>query len=151
MNKPTSLRDFLIKSVAHLRKNPEQLHMFVDSGNLAGRLENGICYQNAYKLNILVLDLTENPASIFVPLLAWVRENQVDIRPDSISYEADILSNNAVDLSITLPLTENVVVNIDNDGKYSLTYPPEPRPDYLNTYSPLDEITGIDNRAEPSE
>lgn len=151
MNKPTSLRDFLIKSVAHLRKNPEQLHMFVDRGNLAGRLENGICYQNAYTLNILVLDLTENPASIFVPLLAWVRENQVDIRPDSISYEADILSNNAVDLSITLPLTENVVVNIDNDGKYSLYYPPEPRPDYLEDFPPFDQLFGVDNRAESSE
>lgn len=131
MKKPQSLRNFLIESVPHLQANPEQLHLFVDGGNLAGRLETSLTYQNQYKLNILVLDLAADPASVFVPLLAWVQKNQTDIDVKTITYDAEIISNGVVDLSITVPLTENVVVNIDDNSQYSLQYPAEPTPDYL--------------------
>ncbi|KEZ98900.1 tail protein, partial [Xanthomonas vasicola pv. vasculorum NCPPB 895] len=43
-----------------------------------------------------------------------------------IAFEADILANDAVDLSIKLPLTERVVVTTKDGGGYDMAHAPEP-------------------------
>ncbi|MCY1411477.1 P2 phage tail completion protein R (GpR) [compost metagenome] len=68
-----------------------------------------------------------------LPLLGWVREHQsellanLDKSADGIQFEADILDKSKVDLSITLPLTERVVVARQPDGGYSVTHALEPQ------------------------
>ncbi|WP_040258925.1 phage tail protein, partial [Xanthomonas citri] len=44
-------------------------------------------------------------------------------------FEADILANDAVDLSIKLPLTERVVVTAKDGGGHDITHALEPQID----------------------
>ncbi|MBB5734421.1 hypothetical protein FHT09_000120 [Xanthomonas arboricola] len=65
------------------------------------------------------------------PLLEWVQVNQSELlssptQRGEIAFEADILANDAVDLSIKLPLTERVVVTVKDGGGYDRTHAPEP-------------------------
>jgi hypothetical protein len=54
-------------------------------------------------------------------LLAWVAENQIDLmgnpelRKTGIAFEVDFNNHTTVDLSITLNLTERVIVKQDQD------------------------------------
>ena len=45
---------------------------------------------------------------------------------DAIQFEADILANDLVDMSITLPLTERVIVKQQPDGTLDITHADEP-------------------------
>ncbi len=44
-----------------------------------------------------------------------------------IQFEADILDNSKVDLSLTLPLTERVVVGKDDQGNTTIRHSGEPQ------------------------
>ncbi|CEJ21834.1 P2 phage tail completion R family protein (fragment) [Xanthomonas citri pv. citri] len=76
-------------------------------------------------------DYAGHPDSVMLPLLEWVQGNQSELlsnpaRRGDIAFEADILANDAVDLSIKLPLTERVVVMAKDGGGYDITHAPEP-------------------------
>jgi hypothetical protein len=65
-----------------------------------------------------------------IPLLEWVRINQSELlapgREDGIKFEAEILSHNTADISITLDLNERVRVEWIN-GKRVITHLDEPQ------------------------
>ncbi len=46
---------------------------------------------------------------------------------NGIRFEADLLDSSKVDLSLTLPLTERVVVEKNADGKTTVRHPGEPQ------------------------
>lgn len=131
MKKPASLQKWLLDSVDHLKTNPESLHIHIDGGNLNCRLENSLHFCTEYTLTLFVMDMEGTSDLVMVPLLAWVQRNQIDIKPDAIKFSADILNRTTYDLEITLPLSENCVINIDDDGKWSTIYQDEHQPDYL--------------------
>ncbi len=79
-------------------------------------------------------DYAGHPDGVMLPLLEWVQVNQSELlsnpaRRGEIAFEADILANDAVDLSIKLPLTERVVVTAKAGGGYEMTHAPEPQID----------------------
>ncbi len=67
-----------------------------------------------------------------IPLFAWILVNQrelmenVDRSKTAVAFEADVLDNSKVDLSIKLPLTERVIVKRQDDGNLVVSHPPEP-------------------------
>ena len=54
---------------------------------------------------------------------------KVAVTSSFAGFDADILANDAVDLSIKLPLTERVVVTAKDGGGYDITHAPEPQID----------------------
>ena len=133
MQKPKSLREWLLASVREIKANPEKLQLFIDRGNLAARLTNydhNLCFEYRYDLNLIVTDFAVAADNLMVPLLAWVKHNQTDIEEDAIAFEADILDHQRIDLSITLPLTERVIVTQGEDGNYTTDHPGEPVPEW---------------------
>ena len=51
-----------------------------------------------------------------LPLLKWLAEYQPDADPtEAISFEAEILSHNAVDVALRVKLTERVLAKMDCD------------------------------------
>ncbi|MEH6565103.1 MAG: phage tail protein [Halopseudomonas sp.] len=132
MNKPDSLRRHLEQAIPELRKNPDRLLVFIDNGTLRSTAAPGLSFEYAYTLNLIFTDFAGHPDSIAVPLFAWLLVNQnelmanLDRAKDSVQFEADLLDNSKVDLSITLPLTERVIVKPQGDGQLLITHPPEP-------------------------
>jgi hypothetical protein len=49
---------------------------------------------------------------------------------DAIRFEAEIISADSVDLSITLPLTERVLVTLNEAGNYITEHVGEPVPEW---------------------
>ncbi|EWC40207.1 phage tail protein [Stutzerimonas stutzeri] len=132
MNKPESLREHLMAAVPELRHNPDRLLVFIDNGSLRSTAAPGLSFEYSYTLNLILTDFAGHPDAVAIPLFAWVLVNQRELMEniergrDAIKFEADILSNKAVDLSITLPLTERVIVKRQADGTLQVSHPAEP-------------------------
>ncbi|EZQ18953.1 tail protein [Halopseudomonas bauzanensis] len=135
MNKPESLRKHLEAAVPGLRNNPDRLLVFVDNGTLRSTAAPGLSFEYAYTLNLIFTDFAGHPDSIAIPLFAWLLVNQRELMEnprlaqEAVQFEADILDNKKVDLSITLALTERVIVKRLADGQLQVTYPAEPTVD----------------------
>lgn len=133
MNKPTSLRRHLINAVAELRNDPDRILVFIDNGNVRCTLAASLSFEYAYELQVIITDFAGHPDAIFLPLLAWLRVNQSELlanleqNKEAIGFEVDVLANDKVDLAITLPLTERVVVKRQDDGRLDISHPEEPQ------------------------
>lgn len=132
MKKPESLRDHLLASIPELRRNPDRLLVFVDNGSMRSTAALGLSFEYSYTLNLILTDFAGHPDAVAIPLFAWVLVNQRELMEnlekgkDAIKFEADILDNSKVDLSITLPLTERVIVKRLDDGTLQVSHPAEP-------------------------
>ncbi len=131
MKKPADLRNYLESCVPCFKKHPDNLHVFIEKGNIASRL-GGMSFEYRYTLNLIVTDFTAGPDTLIIPLLSWIQVNQPDIlqNPDkqesAIRIEAEIIDHDTVDLSIMIDLTERVIVVKNLDGSYTATHPDEP-------------------------
>lgn len=132
MNKPESLRAHLLAAIPELKRNPDRLLVFVDNGSIRSTAAPGLSFEYSYTLNLILTDFAGHPDAVAIPLFAWVLVNQRELMEnlekgrDAIKFEADILDNSKVDLSITLPLTERVIVKRLDDGTHQVSHPAEP-------------------------
>lgn len=132
MKKPADLRNHLEACVPCLKKHPENLHVFVEKGNIVSRIGGGLSFEYRYTINLIITDFTDHADTLNIPLLAWVAINQPEIlqNPDkqenAIRFEAEIIDHDTVDLSIMIDLTERVIVVKNIDGSYTATHPDEP-------------------------
>jgi hypothetical protein len=128
MNKPNSLRAALVAAVPSVAADPEKLTVFIDAGSLAITGATSLSHELRYTCNVLLLDFAGDVTDVFIAITEWARSSQPDLatnidqRANGITFEADILNNMTVDLSLRLQLTESVVVSIDADGKRTATY-----------------------------
>ncbi|MCW2479176.1 phage tail protein [Candidatus Symbiopectobacterium sp. NZEC135] len=128
MLKPSSLRRALSDAVPVLKNNPDMLHIFIDSGAVASTLARSLSFENQYTLNLVITDFTDDIDWLLVPISAWLRENQPDIMTrdnKGFTYLADINDNGSCDISISLKLTERVIVK-EIDKALHVTHAPEP-------------------------
>ncbi|MBC3489907.1 phage tail protein [Pseudomonas taiwanensis] len=132
MNKPNSLREHLLTAVAGLKKNPDRLLIFIDAGSVRCTAVTGLSFEYTYTLQVILTDFAGHPDSVFIPVLEWLRRQQpelltnLDRGKDAIAFEADILDGGKVDMSLSLPLTERVIVKRQDDGTLDVTHPDEP-------------------------
>ena len=139
MNKPESLRAHLLAAIPELKRNPDRLLVFIDNGSMRSTAAPGLSFEYSYTLNLILTDFAGHPDAVAIPLFAWVLVNQRELMEnqergrDAIKFEADILDNSKVDLSITLPLTERVIVKRQADGTLHVDHPEEPQ---LDPYYP---------------
>ncbi|SFT48961.1 phage tail protein [Pseudomonas marincola] len=133
MNKLNSLRTHLLANVPELKYNQERLLIFVDQGRIRATAAPGLSFEYSFTLNIILTDYTGSPDAVAVPLLAWVLVNQSELMTnlekgkESIQFEVDVIDENQVDMSLTLPLTERVIVKRLEDGTLQITHPEEPQ------------------------
>lgn len=133
MNKPNSLRAHLLAAVPELHKNPDRLLVFIDNGTIRSTAAHGLSFEYSYTLNVILTDFSGHPDAVAIPLLAWVMVNQHELLANqekgktAIAFEADVLDNSKVDLSIKLPLTERVIVKKQATGALDVTHPAEPQ------------------------
>lgn len=132
MNKPSALRAHLLAAVPELHKNPDRLLVFIDNGTIRSTAAPGLSFEYSYTLNIILTDYAGHPDAVAIPLLAWLLVNQPELLTNlekgktAIAFEADVLDNSKVDLSLKLPLTERVIVRKQDDGSLQVSHPNEP-------------------------
>ena len=131
MYKPASLRAFLTAANPELAQDPDRLVVFIDAGNLRATYEPALSFEYAYVLNLVFTDYAGHPDAIMVPLLIWLRTHQSELLANfdnhgKVEFEADVLANDKVDLSIKIPLTERVGVKPRAGGGYNAEHYPEP-------------------------
>jgi len=132
MNKPSALRAHLLAAVPELHKNPDRLLVFIDNGTIRSTAATGLSFEYSYTLNIILTDYAGHPDAVAIPLLAWLLVNQPELLTNlekgktAIAFEADVLDNSKVDLSLKLPLTERVIVKKQDDGSLQVNHPNEP-------------------------
>lgn len=132
MIKPDSLREHLTEALPELRRNPEQMMVFIDRGGLIATAAPGLSFEYSYTLTLIFTDYAGHPDSIMVPLLVWISTQQPELlanpaRRGEIAFEAELLDNDRVDLSIKIPLTERVGVHAREGGGYNVEHYPEPQ------------------------
>ncbi len=120
MNKPESLRQFLLSSVPALTDNPDRLLIFIDKGRVCSTAAPSLSFEYRYSLSLIVTDFADHPDSLMIPLLAWLLEHQPErmtvMTPEAFAFEVDILDNSKVDISISLDLSEAVIVKPSGTG-----------------------------------
>lgn len=133
MNKPSGLRAHLLAAVPELHKNPDRLLVFIDNGTIRSTAAPGLSFEYSYTLNVILTDYAGHPDAVAIPLLAWLLVNQPELLTNlekgktAIAFEADVLDNSKVDLSLKLPLTERVIVKKQEDGRLQVSHPDEPQ------------------------
>ncbi|CAI1108208.1 P2 phage tail completion protein R (GpR) [Serratia ficaria] len=133
MLKPKNLRKALCDAVPVLKNNPDMLRIFIDNGTIAATLATSLSFENQYTLNLVVTDYHDDIDFLLVPIGAWLRENQPDImttddgKKRGFTYIVDINSDESIDVSISLRLTERTLVR-EVDRELHVTHAPEPEP-----------------------
>lgn len=133
MNKHESLRAHLLATVADFKHDPDRLLIFIDNGKVRCTAANTLSFEYSFDLQIILTGFAGHPDSVFLPILGWLSVNQsellenLDKVKNGIQFEADILDKDKVDLSITLALTERVVVGKDDQGNTTVKHPNEPK------------------------
>ncbi|MCV6588932.1 MAG: phage tail protein [Marinobacterium sp.] len=125
MIKPRSLQAYLLQCVPQLAQNPDQMQVFVDQGSLQANLKRSLSFEYEYSLQLIFTDLALHPDQVLVPILAWLRTNQPDAADDAVRFQAEVIRKDLIDLSVTLPLTERVLVS-EEDGTFTIKHIDEP-------------------------
>lgn len=135
MKKPDSLRTHLLAAVKELQRDPERMLIFTDKGNVRCTGASGLSFEYVYDLNFILTEYAGELDAVMIPLFDWVRVNQsellmnLDKNKEAFKFETVILNNNTVDLSLTFPLTETVIVKRQDDGTLKTSFPAEPQYD----------------------
>ena len=133
MKKPDSLRSHILAAVKELQRDPERMLIFTDKGNVRCTGASGLSFEYVYDLNFILTEYAGELDAVMIPLLDWVRINQSELimnlekSKEAFKFETVILNNNTVDLSLTFPLTERVIVKRKEDGTLDVTFPEEPQ------------------------
>lgn len=140
VNKPESLRATIVAAIPELAANPDRLLVFIDEGSVAATFSASLNFEWRYRLNLILTDFAAHPDAVIVPMLSWLRTHQPDLllnqsRIGEIRFEADVLANDKIDLSITLPLTERVGVK-PQDGQPGMHIEHYPEPLIEGPYPP---------------
>lgn len=127
MNKLQDLRAQLLNFVDGLKESPETLLTFADKGKIVCNSLT-LSFEYQYTANVILTDFSGDSDKVMLVLLAWYQQQQQDkCFPTNFEFEADILANDKVDLSIKLELTERVIVSKNSAGQIeSITHPDEP-------------------------
>ena len=135
MKKPESLRAHMINAVKELQRDPERMLIFTENGNVRCTLASGLSFEYEYKLNFILTEYAGDLDAVMIPLLDWMRVNQheqmanLEKNKEAFKFETVLLDNHTVDLSMTLSITERVIVKRKDDGTLKVSFPDEPQYD----------------------
>ncbi|WP_022955771.1 phage tail protein [Perlucidibaca piscinae] len=132
MNKIHSLRAAIEQAIPELRQHPERLSLFVEKGRIASASRVHASFEYRYEVQILLTDFAADVDLAVVACILWAQVNEPEIfdrwrnTQEGIEFEAEVIDDNKVDLAITMPLTERVLVKRQEDGSHNIEHVGEP-------------------------
>ena len=132
MQKPASLRAALTAAIPEIRDQPDRLVIWVEDGAVRARQTETQGFAFQYPLSVLLRELSTDIAIVALAINRWLRRHQPDLLAggagDSYKFETDVLDNMTADILFTIDLCENVAVEPQPDGSWSIDYLVEPDP-----------------------
>ena len=117
MKKLESLREHLLSSPLQLQA--DDLLTFAEQGKVISfQGEDNQHFELRYSANIIITDYSGDADQIACLVLQWLKQHQPHHKEDAIEFEADILSQSAVDLSLKIDLSEIIKVRVEEEGIY---------------------------------
>ena len=117
MKKLESLREHLLSSPLQIQA--DDLLTFAEQGKVISfQGEDNQHFELSYWANIIITDYSGNADQIAYLVLQWLKQHQPHHKEDAIEFEADILSQSAVDLSLKIELSETIKVRVEEEGVY---------------------------------
>lgn len=114
MRKLHALRQYLIDAVPALQRDPDRLLTFVEDGSIEFARGGNLSHGYSYTAQLVLTDYADAIDAIMIPLLDWLAVYQPDLpHEQAVSFEAEILSNSAVDVALRVQLSERVVAKRD--------------------------------------
>ncbi len=137
MIKPGQIRDIVTTANPYLARDPDKLQVFLDSGTVVAYGAASLSFEYRYTLNLIVQDYPYHADQIVLPVLAYLRTQQPELfenhdkAKNLIRFDAEILNESSLDLSLQVDLTERVIVGQGEGGKLVATHVGEPdHPDF---------------------
>lgn len=137
MLKPDKIREIITLANPYLKRDPDKLQVFLDSGRIVAYGAASLSYEYRYTLNVIVQDYPNHADQIFLPMLVYLRTQQPELfenhekAQNLIRFDAEMLNQQTIDLSIQVDLTERVVVELSAGNKLHATHVGEPgHPDF---------------------
>lgn len=131
MYKLNSLRQAMIDAIPQLSAHPDKLFFSVEGGNINARLSTSLSFEKMYRLKGVANNFVGESDQLFVPLLAWLRQNQPDIfaldegRKNGCLFQIEQNADESINISFSLQLTERILV-AEEDGTLQASHSPEP-------------------------
>ncbi|WP_136067088.1 phage tail protein [Modicisalibacter radicis] len=117
MKKLHLLRTHLINAVPGLARDPDRLLTFVEDGSIEFRRGENLSHEYQFAAQLVLTDFADDLDTVMLPLLQWLAEYQPDADPtEAVTFEAEILSNQSVDVALRVQLTERVIAKVDCDN-----------------------------------
>lgn len=117
MKKLHSLRAYLLERIPGLKRDPDRFLTFIEDGTIEFHRGAHLSHQYRVPVRIVLTDHAGELDTVIIPLLQWLGRYQPDLVPEeAVSFQAELLSNNAWDLAIDVTLTERVVALVDCDA-----------------------------------
>ncbi|MEO1852709.1 phage tail protein [Chromohalobacter sp.] len=114
MRKLTALRQHLIDANPLLARDPGRLLTFIEDGHAQFARGRSLSHGLAYTAQLVLTDYAGTLDAVMLPLLDWLSVYQPDLAAEqAVSFEAEILNHDAIDLALRVQLTERVVVDRD--------------------------------------
>ncbi|HEX8402227.1 MAG TPA: phage tail protein [Allosphingosinicella sp.] len=133
MLKPDLLRAALVAAVPELARDPDKLTLFVEKGRIAARAGPANGFEYRYQLQAVLLDFTGHPDAVMIAVLNWIHDHQPELLlnhsagNEAISFDADIIDADTIDLAFTLELNEAVTFTPRAGGGFDATHRGEPQ------------------------
>ena len=144
MPKPATLRAALTTAYPEFTRDPDRLNMWVEDGRVRSPMTPARGFTCEYTLNITIINMTGDPAVLFLAINDWCRTQQPDLMSPAphagYTFETDIIDLQTIDLHIKLKLTEPIAM-VTNAGAPALQSVIEP--DYA-------WLTGDDGLSSPT-
>ncbi len=122
MDKISSLRAYLTTAMPELARHPDRLSISLVSGRFTALYGERLGFGYSATAQIDILGFPGAPAAVFLPVLMWLRVHELaalqnhEIAAAQLRFEADVLDDKTVDISIQIPITEAVDVTERADG-----------------------------------
>lgn len=117
MRKLVDLRSHIIANVPDLKRNPEKLLTFIEDGRIEHWKGPNLSHTYTMPIRIVVTDYSGEMDALILPILSWLSYREPGADPqNTISFEAELLNNQSYDISVTVNVTERVIVTPQNDG-----------------------------------
>lgn len=144
MQKPASLRAALTAAIPEIRDQPDRLVIWVEDGAVRARQTETHGFAFEYPLSVLLREVSTDIAIVALAINRWLRRHQSNLLAggsgDSYKFETDVLDNATADILFTIDLCENVAVEPQPDGSWSIDYQVEPDPLFDDAQPMLPDI-----------
>ena len=152
MQKLDTLREALAEALPELKRNPENLRIWIERGSARCQGTTTEAFGFAFQANVVIFEMASDIAVMAHAVFRWLRVNQPALLVpgnEGFAFDAEILDNGCADVMLQIQLTQNATVKPAQHGGNTIEWLPEPDPLFtdgegLGGADPVPQLSGVD-------